>query len=234
MGSCVLTERRVSVRASGLRHGSPYEIRAVVLVGVPKARCAVPGYCEDRSAAAAVPMPPPRRGCRATFLFPTSRSPTWNAVASPTRAATGRIYPIGGMFQLQVDDEIALVLAEERHAQAMTDLIVRNQGRLARWEPWAEQPATLESTRAYIRAALEDFVRGRQISTIITVDGGRRFVGRCGMRINPYAGSGDIGYWIDGEFEGRGITSRSARALVSSVFAEVGLGKVELRTSAAN
>jgi ribosomal-protein-serine acetyltransferase len=138
------------------------------------------------------------------------------------------------MFHLAVDDDIALVLAEERHAQVMTDLIVRNQERLARWEPWAEQPATLDSTRAYIRAALEDFLRGRQISTIIAVDGGRRFVGRCGMRINPYAGSGDIGYWIDAEFEGRGITSRSARALVSSVFAELGLGKVELRTSVAN
>jgi ribosomal-protein-serine acetyltransferase len=138
------------------------------------------------------------------------------------------------MFQLLVDDDIALVLAEERHAQAMTELIVRNQDRLARWEPWAEQPATLDATRAYIRAALEDFVRGRQISTIIAVDGGRRFIGRCGMRINPYAGSGDVGYWIDAEYEGRGITSRSVRALVTSVFSELGLKKVDLRTSMGN
>src|ERR1051325_10179613 len=116
------------------------------------------------------------------------------------------------MFQLDVDDEIALVLAEERHAQAMTDLIVRNQTRLARWEPWAEQPATLESTRAYIRAALEDFIRGRQISTIICVAG--EFFGRCGIRINTYAGSGDIGYWIDAEYEGRGVISRSSRAYI--------------------
>jgi ribosomal-protein-serine acetyltransferase len=138
------------------------------------------------------------------------------------------------MFQLAVDDDIALVLAEERHAQVMTELIVRNQERLARWEPWAEQPATVDGTRAYIRSALEDFLRGRQISTIIAVDGGRHFVGRCGMRINPYAGSGDVGYWIDAEYEGRGITSRSARALVTSVFDELGLSKVELRTSIAN
>jgi ribosomal-protein-serine acetyltransferase len=138
------------------------------------------------------------------------------------------------MFQLPVDDEVALVLAEERHAQAMTDLIVRNQKRLARWEPWAEQPATVDGTRAYIRAALEDFLRGRQISTIIAVDRGRRFIGRCGIRINPYAGSGDIGYWIDGDYEGRGITSRSASALVSSVFGELGLSRVELRTSIDN
>lgn len=138
------------------------------------------------------------------------------------------------MFQLVVDDEIALVLAEERHAPAMTDLIVRNQARLARWEPWAEQPATLDSTRAYIRAALDDFVRGRQISTIIALDDGCRFIGRCGLRINPSAGSGDIGYWIDADYEGRGLTSRAARALVSSAFRELGLKKVDLRTSVEN
>jgi ribosomal-protein-serine acetyltransferase len=138
------------------------------------------------------------------------------------------------VFALPVDDEITLVLAEDRHARVMTDLIVRNQARLARWEPWAEQPATLEGTRAYIRAALDDFARGRQISTIIAVDGGREFVGRCGMRINPQLGSGDIGYWIDGEYEGRGITSRSARALISSAFDELGLSKVDLRTSVGN
>src|SRR6266566_7842348 len=123
-----------------------------------------------------------------------------------------RTYPIGGMFQLAVDDDIVLILAEERHAEVMTDLIVRNQARLARWEPWAEQPATLDGTRAYIRAALEDFVRGSQISTIIALDGGRHFIGRCGMRINPHANSGDVGYWIDAEYEGRGITRRATHA----------------------
>jgi ribosomal-protein-serine acetyltransferase len=138
------------------------------------------------------------------------------------------------MFQLAVDDEIALVLAEERHAQAMTELIVRNQTRLSRWEPWAEQPATVESTRAYIRAGLEDFLRGRQISTIIAIDGGRRFIGRCGMRLNPYANSGDVGYWIDGQFEGRGIAMRAAHALIDTCFRELRLKKVDLRTSIDN
>jgi ribosomal-protein-serine acetyltransferase len=138
------------------------------------------------------------------------------------------------MFQIAVDAQIALVLAEERHAEAMTELIVRNQRRLARWEPWAEQPATLDSSRAYIRGALEDFVRGRQISTIIATDGGRTFIGRCGMRINPYANSGDIGYWIDGAYEGRGIASRAATALVTSSFDELNLKQVDLRTSVGN
>jgi len=136
------------------------------------------------------------------------------------------------VFQLVVDDEITLVLAEERHAEAMTELIVRNHQRLARWEPWAEQPATLESTRTYIRSALDDFVRGRQISTIIAVGG--RFAGRCGMRINSYARSGDVGYWIEAEYAGRGVPSRCARALITAAFDELGLSKVDLRTSVEN
>lgn len=138
------------------------------------------------------------------------------------------------MFGIPVDDELTLILAEERHAPAMTDLIRRNQERLARWEPWAEQPATLESTRAYIRAALEDFLRGRQISTIITRDSGHEFIGRCGMRINPRARSGDIGYWVDAAHEGRGVVSRSARTLLTNVFDELGLERVDLRASIHN
>ena len=138
------------------------------------------------------------------------------------------------MFELIVDDELSLVLAEERHAGVITDLIVRNQARLARWEPWAEHLATLEGTRAYIRTALEDFVRGRQISTIMAVDGGRRFIGRCGMRINPQLGAGDVGYWIDGEYEGRGLTSRASRALITTTIEELGLRKVDIRTSVGN
>jgi ribosomal-protein-serine acetyltransferase len=139
-----------------------------------------------------------------------------------------------GVFQLPVDEAISLVLAEERHAAAVTDLIVRNQQRLARWEPWAERPATLDSTRAYIRGGLEDFLRGRQISTIIALDNGRRFVGRCGLRINPVLRSADLGYWLDGDFEGRGIAFRSTTALVSCAIAELGLTRIEIRTSVGN
>jgi ribosomal-protein-serine acetyltransferase len=138
------------------------------------------------------------------------------------------------MFQLPVDDEITLVLAEERHAQRVTELIVRNQPRLARWEPWAEQPQTVDGTRAYIRSSLEDFVRGRQISTIIALDRGSTFVGRCGLRINPYAGSADVGYWIDAEHEGRGIVRRATHALVDLAFVELGMNKLDLRTSIDN
>ena len=78
-------------------------------------------------------------GARGPYATSPPRSPR---DLSPDQ--TPRTYPIGGMFQLAVDADIVLVLAEERHAEVMNELIVRNQARLARWEPWAEQPATLD------------------------------------------------------------------------------------------
>jgi ribosomal-protein-serine acetyltransferase len=141
---------------------------------------------------------------------------------------------IADVFQLPVDGALVLVLAEERHATAVTELIVRNQQRLARWEPWAEQPATVDGTRAFIRAALEDFLRGRQISTIIALDHGRRFIGRCGLRINPFSATADLGYWIDADYERKGLAARASRALVAAAIAELALRRIELRTSVDN
>ncbi|HSR22977.1 MAG TPA: hypothetical protein VLW53_05475, partial [Candidatus Eisenbacteria bacterium] len=86
------------------------------------------------------------------------------------------------MFVLPVDAEIDLVLAEERHAEEVAALIVRNQRRLARWEPWAEHPATAGALRGFIRACLEGFAAGTQVQTYIRF--GDRFVGSCGLRIS--------------------------------------------------
>jgi len=139
---------------------------------------------------------------------------------------------VSGVFTLTVDEEIELVLAEPHHAEEAARLIVRNQRRLARWEPWAEKPATLAALRSFIRGALEGFAAGTQVQTYIRVGG--RLVGSCGLRINPPTHTGEIGYWLDGGHEGRGIATRAARALVTEAFSERDLVRVELRTALDN
>jgi ribosomal-protein-serine acetyltransferase len=136
------------------------------------------------------------------------------------------------MFALPVDGEIDLVLGEERHADAVAELIVRNQRRLARWEPWAERPATPGALRGFIRGCLEGFAAGTQVQTYIRVGG--RLVGSCGLRISVATRTGEVGYWLDAEHEGRGIATRAARALVTEGFRERDLVRMELRTAVDN
>jgi ribosomal-protein-serine acetyltransferase len=136
------------------------------------------------------------------------------------------------MFVLPVDDEIELVLAEERHAEEVARLITRNQDRLARWEPWAQYPATTDALRRFIRACLEGFAAGSQAQTYIRRSG--VIVGSCGLRVHGSPGVGEVGYWLDGRHEGRGIATRAARALVDAAFRERRLARVELRTAVDN
>src|SRR5215472_411465 len=136
------------------------------------------------------------------------------------------------MFALPVDGEVDLVLAEERHAETVARLIVRNQQRLARWEPWAEHPATVGALRSFIRGCLEGFAAGTQVQTYIRVGG--LLVGSCGLRINVTTRTGEVGYWLDAEYEGRGIAMRAARALVTEAFRERELVRMELRTAVDN
>src|SRR2546430_14706465 len=105
------------------------------------------------------------------------------------------------MFVLPVDQEIELVLAEERHAEEVAALIVRNQERLARWEPWAQYPATTEAVRRFIRACPEGFASGSQAPTYVRFHGA--IVGPCGLRIHGSPGPRGIGYWPAGRHRRR-------------------------------
>lgn len=136
------------------------------------------------------------------------------------------------MFVLPVEGELDLVLAEERHAEEVVALITRNQERLARWEPWAEQRATVAAMRTFIRTCLEAFAAGTQVQTYIRHEG--RLVGSCGLRISARTRTGEVGYWIDAGHERRGIAGRSVRVLVTEAFRERGLVRMELRTAVDN
>lgn len=140
------------------------------------------------------------------------------------------------MFRLEVDREVSLVLAEERHAPALAALGSRNRARLAEVEPWAEAEDAfrVETTAAYLRRALEGFASGQQVQTIIALDAGALFVGSCGLRIDPHRHVADVGYWIDADFEGRGLVTRAAAALTVMAFEEIGVERVELRTAPTN
>jgi len=136
------------------------------------------------------------------------------------------------VFGLRVDDELCLALVEPIHAEAVYHLVRANRAYLARWEGWAARDEGLEGTRSFIRSQLEGFAAGSQIPTLIVAGG--RPVGRCSLRIDLAQLTGEVGYWIAADHQGRGLVTRAARALVGVGFTERGLQRVELRTSADN
>ncbi len=140
------------------------------------------------------------------------------------------------LFSLSLGDDAALILRTADLAEAYNEVLAVNNERLARWEPWAAELPVLEETRAYLKASAQAWLAGTALPTVIAVpaEGGRRLVGSVGLRINADRQSGDIGYWIDADFEGRGLARRAVSAVLDHAFGPLGLERVALHTEVAN
>jgi ribosomal-protein-serine acetyltransferase len=115
-------------------------------------------------------------------------------------------------------------------AEAAFALVERNRDRLRPWMIWEPQTKTVDDSRAFIVRSLasETDVEANGI----WVDG--RLAGTMGLRIDPGDSAAEIGYWIGGEFEGRGIITRACRRFFAFAFDELGLHRMELCAATGN
>jgi RimJ/RimL family protein N-acetyltransferase len=140
------------------------------------------------------------------------------------------------MFTFPLGADAALLPRTAALTEAYHEMLAANQQRLARWEPWAAQPPTPESTRAFLEASGRAWLEGTELPVAIAVPAGDRWqlAGSAGLRISAYSQSAEAGYWIDAAFEGRGLVTRAMTALLDQAFGPLGLARVTLHTEAAN
>lgn len=132
-------------------------------------------------------------------------------------------------FGLDAGDGVRLVLYEQHFAEAMFEVILANQARLAQWELWATFELDLDGHRARIASRLEEFTTGAGIPLCIEVGG--ELAGSINARVDDYSGSAEIGYWIAASHEGRGIVVRSAQCLIDHLIDDRELARIEIRTA---
>ena len=140
------------------------------------------------------------------------------------------------MFTFRLGADAALLPRTAALTEAYHEMLAANQQRLARWEPWAAQPPTPESTRSFLEASGRAWLEGTELPVAIAVPAGDRWqlAGSAGLRISAYSQSAEAGYWIDAAFEGRGLVTRAMTALLDQAFGPLGLARVTLHTEAAN
>jgi len=140
------------------------------------------------------------------------------------------------MFSFPLSSGEALVPRTPLITDAYHALIVANRERLARWEPWAIAPPMLEETRSFLEDSARNWLAGLELPVAIAVrDNGRwRLAEAVSLHITPYSRSGEIGYWIDGGYEGRGLASRAVTAVLDHGFGALGIERITLHTDPAN
>lgn len=134
---------------------------------------------------------------------------------------------------LRVDDEIDLRSVKLGDAEELFRLVDVNRSYLRRWLPWLDASRSADDIRNFIRESQRRAEEGRGL--VVLIRHGDRLCGVAGFNwIDPAERSCEIGYWLGEEWQGRGIVTRSVRALIDYAFAVRRLDRVAIPVALEN
>jgi [ribosomal protein S5]-alanine N-acetyltransferase len=134
---------------------------------------------------------------------------------------------------IPLHDGVVLRQFEASDSTALAAACLRNRERLAEWEPVRpESFFTVEGQSAELAIQLESAATGSSVPlALVHVDSGM-VVGRfsiTGIIRGPFL-SANLGYWVDGAFEGRGLATAAVGAIISLARDDLGLHRLQAGT----
>jgi len=136
------------------------------------------------------------------------------------------------MFPLRVDEDTELELVDQGHVDELQQVIERNLDHLRPWIPWARQNASREGLAAFVDLSLRRRAEGYGFYAAIRHRG--QIAGTVGLDIDQRDRTGEIGYWLDRDLEGRGLVTKSVAAVMERRFGELALHRIEIRCAPGN
>ncbi len=115
----------------------------------------------------------------------------------------------------------------------MFELTDKNRPYLREWLPWVDSNHTVNDTRRFIQTVINQFKSNEGFQCGIWNEG--KMTGVVGFhRIDWMNKSVEIGYWIAQEYKGKGLITRSCRAIIDYAFREFKLKRVQIRCATGN
>nr|WP_231715047.1 GNAT family N-acetyltransferase [Arthrobacter gengyunqii] len=126
---------------------------------------------------------------------------------------------------------IRLSVLTDADAPALAAAYRRNRNYLAPWEPLRPDAFfTEEGQRSVIEAKLALFQAGSEVPWVLA--DGERVIGTItltGIVRGPFL-SANLGYWIDGEYAGRGLGTAAVTAVAETARERLGLHRIQAAT----
>ena len=131
------------------------------------------------------------------------------------------------------NSDIEIRPLEIKDAPDIFALTNKNRVYLRRTLPWLDGISKQEDTENFISSSLKKQSEG--VTAIFGIWYQGKIVGVIDLhKINEIPKSAHVGYWIDQEFQGKGIVTESVSLLIGYGFNELGLDKIEIRCSTIN
>ena len=137
---------------------------------------------------------------------------------------------------LEAGSDLNLEPVQPAHAESIFHLVDQDRVRLGARLPWVEGTRTSADTLAFIEDSMKRRNGGGSGDWVIVarIDERPTIVGVIGLHgLHRTNRRTEIGYWIAGEFEGRGFVTRAASAVVDHLF-DLGFHRLGINVAADN
>lgn len=132
------------------------------------------------------------------------------------------------LWSIEADTIVRTLTRED--AEIVFRVVDENRDRLRPFMPWERTTRSASDTLEFIERSLaspNDLEgNGIWVSDV--------FAGSVGLTIDPLMSTGEIGYWIAREFEGRGLVSRVCRLFIDHGFRDRKLHRIEIHAATDN
>lgn len=137
------------------------------------------------------------------------------------------------MFSFQVDDELKIELIQQQHKEEIFRLIDTNREHLRKWLLWVDKRQTAEDFDTIIPQWISKFANNDGFDAGIRYN--ERLVGMIGLHHIDWKNKAtSIGYFLSEEAQGNGIITKCVRALITYLFNELDLHRIEIQCAETN
>ena len=136
------------------------------------------------------------------------------------------------MYCIKVDENIELALTLPTYAESIYEIVDRNRDEFKKWFPWVEYNTNSDDTKEFIQECLEGLSKGKLLHNTIIYKG--KIVGVVDARLKLEHKKGDVGYWLDKGYWGRGIMGKSVKKFIDICFKEYNLEKLTIHCDVEN
>jgi ribosomal-protein-serine acetyltransferase len=137
------------------------------------------------------------------------------------------------MLGLKIDDEIELRVFQEKDADEIYAAVKANYEHLRPFLHWVTPDYSLETAREFIERNQKAAAEKKNEAFGVYYQ--NKFAGTVGfVKLEQDSRLAEIGYWISKDFEGKGIITKSCKALINYAFDELKMNRIEIRCATEN
>ena len=134
---------------------------------------------------------------------------------------------------INIDENIKIELITENHSQPIFDIVDKNRIHLRQWLPFVDRMQTVEFAENFVKGTMQRNKDGNEFAFVIIEND--KVIGRIGVyKIDGQNKIGEIGYWLAENLQGKGIITKSCKALIDFCFSDLQLNRIEIKCGTEN